>query len=198
MEVFLFNLNFKICFFYILIRDKTKISLLSVFIRALQFLSASLKQEEKTRANAMQCCRQRLTIDWSQLAYYWLITRSRELSENARWRWLVRLQAPEKIQFFVWLMFHNSLLTNILRFHRKLTADARCGRCHLAEELDIVHCLRDCPMVSRYGIDWDFEMHASGFNCTDIKEWIISFASADRSTHLFLVALWWIWDNETW
>jgi hypothetical protein len=66
----------------------------------------------------------------------------------------VRLQAPEKIKFFVWLiLFHiNSLRTNILRFHRKLAADARCGRCHLAEELDIVHSLRDCPMAK---LIWD-------------------------------------------
>ncbi|KAL3567187.1 hypothetical protein D5086_032602 [Populus alba] len=48
-------------------------------------------------------------------------------------------------------MFHaNSLLTNILRFHHKLTADARCGGCHLAEEeVDIVHSLRDCPMAKQ-------------------------------------------------
>jgi hypothetical protein len=40
-------------------------------------------------------------------------------------------------------------------------------------------------------------MHASGFKyCTDIKVWIVSFASADRSTHLFLVALWWIWGQR--
>ena len=78
--------------------------------------------------------------------YAWLLSQNRTWLENSNWSWIWRLHAPEKVRFLFWLILHNAIPTNLMRFSRGLAVSALCARCNLEEE-GILHCLRDCPVA---------------------------------------------------
>ncbi|CAN1139910.1 Putative ribonuclease H protein At1g65750 [Linum perenne] len=61
---------------------------------------------------------------------------------NRVWKW----GGPSRIQFFLWLLSHEKLLTNLERKRRHMTQDSSCPRCAHTEE-SIFHILRDCPFA---------------------------------------------------
>lgn len=76
----------------------------------------------------------------------WLLSVHNEahLSPLASFRWLWKLEIPEKICMFLWLILHKSLPTNSVRRHRNLVNSPACQVCsHVME--DTLHYIRDCP-----------------------------------------------------
>lgn len=70
---------------------------------------------------------------------------SKEIRANTnQWRWIWRLQYPQKLRLFVWLLIHGRLAVNMYRNHIGATTSSWCDRCHDDEE-SILHMLRDCP-----------------------------------------------------
>lgn len=70
------------------------------------------------------CCRK-----WSQEEPKWKVV----------WSW----KEPKKMKTFLWLVFHNTLMTNERWIKRKMTADGGCSRCNEGEETT-EHVLRSC------------------------------------------------------
>lgn len=63
---------------------------------------------------------------------------------SACWKKVWRLQLPQRIKFFLWLLFHDRLMTNSNRFLRWITTDPRCFICGSVEENN-EHIFRECP-----------------------------------------------------
>lgn len=92
-------------------------------------------------------------IIWGQLksgiftaksAYEWWIHEPANHSNfPGDWNWVWKLQTPENIKHFTWLILQNSLPTNFFRTKRHISFDPFCCRCGLEDE-SIIHLLRDC------------------------------------------------------
>lgn len=63
---------------------------------------------------------------------------------HPKWKFVWKMLVPQRIRFFLWLVFHDRVMTNTFRFVRGLTDDPRCGVCAEVEE-NIEHILRKCP-----------------------------------------------------
>ncbi|RYR24144.1 hypothetical protein Ahy_B02g057644 [Arachis hypogaea] len=59
------------------------------------------------------------------------------------WKW----NGPERIRSFIWLVAHETILTNTKRKRRHLTIDARCHQCNFVTE-DALHVLRNCSSAT--------------------------------------------------
>jgi hypothetical protein len=70
----------------------------------------------------------------------------KELCSDSCWNWIWELQVPEKINFFIWLIFHDALPTDLLQLNHHLTSTSACPRFLIAAE-DELHYLRDYGMV---------------------------------------------------
>lgn len=66
--------------------------------------------------------------------YTWLLHKNRQLDFSVDWKWVWKIPAPEKCRFLVWLMCHDALPTNELRFSRGLASNPLCQRCHRVPE----------------------------------------------------------------
>jgi ribonuclease HI len=63
--------------------------------------------------------------------------------EHTIWKRIWRLQVPERVKTFIWMMLHGRLLTNSLKSKMRL-CHAMSAFCGDVEE-NILHVLRDCP-----------------------------------------------------
>ena len=79
--------------------------------------------------------------------YRWLLAKEKGWDSHVDWRWLWKLKCPEKIKLLLWLVFHNALPTNCLRYQRGLAMSAQCSRSGEEDE-DVLHCLRDWSFSS--------------------------------------------------
>ncbi|KAL4272206.1 hypothetical protein GQ457_13G013010 [Hibiscus cannabinus] len=68
------------------------------------------------------------------------------LSEVGEWRRIWKLSVPQRIRVFVWLVFHDLLLTNVERHRRHMTNSNLCELCGDSPE-SVDHVLRSCAMV---------------------------------------------------
>ncbi|KAL4291469.1 hypothetical protein GQ457_14G003410 [Hibiscus cannabinus] len=64
-----------------------------------------------------------------------------------------KLEVPQRIQVFVWLSFHERLLTNVERARRRMTSLVTCEICGSGHE-DIEHVLRSCTAAKGCGPEW--------------------------------------------
>lgn len=74
-------------------------------------------------------------------AYDFINDESNDLKE---WQWFWKLKVPQKFKTFLWLIFHNKLPTNLLRFRRGITNSDLCPRCNNSSE-NLDHLFKDCP-----------------------------------------------------
>ncbi|KAL5769785.1 hypothetical protein ACOSP7_013939 [Xanthoceras sorbifolium] len=122
-------------------------------------------------------------------------------SNVADWegRFIWKLKLPPKIIYFLWLVFHGKLLTNLQRNIRGLSNVAVCPRCEEGIK-DIQHLLCNCrfsAVVCR--AVWRGCMETVSFNSC-VKEWLISNLNhkcLDRnhmpSYLVFAHTLWLLW-----
>lgn len=77
-------------------------------------------------------------------AYEWLLPEPiNHLTFTGSWTWVWKQKLPEKIKFFIWLIQHESLPTNLLRIKWHFSFASSYCRCGLEEE-NITYLLRDC------------------------------------------------------
>ena len=62
------------------------------------------------------------------------------------WKKIWKLELPQKIRMFMWLVYHGKLLKNNERMHRGLTANPNCHVCRDKIE-DLDQLFRSCPSV---------------------------------------------------
>uniref|UniRef100_A0A6N2N1I9 Reverse transcriptase zinc-binding domain-containing protein n=1 Tax=Salix viminalis TaxID=40686 RepID=A0A6N2N1I9_SALVM len=60
------------------------------------------------------------------------------------WKW----KGLERIKVFLWTVAHNAVMTNELRWRRRITDNRYCCYCGNAVE-NLIHVLRDCPKARR-------------------------------------------------
>ncbi|PNX71251.1 ribonuclease H, partial [Trifolium pratense] len=75
-------------------------------------------------------------------AYDWLL-KPQPINNHSNWKWIWQVRLPSNIQFFVWQVLHNSILTKDVLHHRRICDSNVCPRCLDAFET-ILHCLFDC------------------------------------------------------
>ena len=76
------------------------------------------------------------------------------------WHWLLKLKCLEQIKLFLWLLLHNTLPTNALRFQRGLAVSSCCPCCGELVE-DDMHYLRNCYFVASVWSAIDFNSFMS-------------------------------------
>ncbi|GKU94254.1 hypothetical protein SLEP1_g7776 [Rubroshorea leprosula] len=125
----------------------------------------------------------------SKSAYY--LARNLPLLSNCSWSWVWRMDTLPRIQFFLWLLKHDRLLTYDTLFNWGIVDSNICPRCHQAPET-INHIFRDCffakllwylltpnTINTRYqNLDFDgwLYAHSTHSNLSDYRKWSTSFS----------------------
>ena len=78
-------------------------------------------------------------------AYNMLMTQT-NTSLDGIWSLIWKLKVPPKIQMFVWLLYHEKILTNEETMRSRMTNDPRCHSCR-DETKDLDHLFRTCRDV---------------------------------------------------
>lgn len=111
---------------------------------------------------------------------------SNQEPDGRAWKWLWKVKIPQKLKCFLWLILHDRLLTNQLRFRRNMTTTVECPRCGLYYE-DSSHLLRECPCAKAIWIEIkDFKWWEEGCK-QPLAEWV---ASNLKKTIVFLDTKW--------
>lgn len=118
---------------------------------------------------------------------------SNQEADGRTWKWLWKAKIPQKLKCFLWLILHDRLLTNQLRFKRNMTTTAVCPRCGLYSE-DSSHLLRECPCAKAIwteikGLRWWEE----GCNLP-LAEWV---ANNLKNKNVFLDVKWYRFFSAT-
>ncbi|KAK9087220.1 hypothetical protein Syun_029614 [Stephania yunnanensis] len=74
------------------------------------------------------------------------VLRSSPHEEEVPWKWIWKLQRPQKFNYLLWLGVHERLLTQLQRFHHNLAPSPLCQRCGEADEA-VFHLFRDCRAI---------------------------------------------------
>ncbi|KAJ7982509.1 Ribonuclease H [Quillaja saponaria] len=83
-----------------------------------------------------------------------------------------RIQTLPRIKFFVWLAYLNKLLTNDLRWKRKMVDLPSCSLCSSLVE-DVLHAIRDCSHVSQIWQKMVPSFMQSSFFSANLNDWFI-------------------------
>nr|POF05174.1 putative ribonuclease h protein [Quercus suber] len=93
------------------------------------------------------------------------LARNEETRPNAFSRdWLWKIDTIPKIQYFIWLCYHNSVLVRKTLADRGLTCHTTCPLCQNHEE-SISHLLRDCSFALKFWEDLEhgwFKLNSDG------------------------------------
>ena len=77
-----------------------------------------------------------------KIAYNCLIENDRFASDRI-FKEVWRLQAPQRLKAFMWIVAHDALLTNAARVRRGMANDDKCILCDKLTKT-MLHVLRDC------------------------------------------------------
>ncbi|KAL4385217.1 hypothetical protein GQ457_15G009690 [Hibiscus cannabinus] len=107
---------------------------------------------------------------------YDFLTNDLGICESNVWRKIWRLGVPQRIRTFIWLAFHERLMTNVEGVRRHLSALELCGICGGDRE-DVAHVLRDCVVAKGlWTKQWLFKnLFDATFMAID-ADWSIRFA----------------------
>ncbi|KAK8506642.1 hypothetical protein V6N12_073595 [Hibiscus sabdariffa] len=150
-------------------------------------------------------------VCWGVNSNKWFSVRSDyEVREGSRhgpteqiWRTINRFKGLPRIRYFLWLLSHGLILTNVGRYRRHLTLDCRCSVCGDEWE-DMDHIFRRCPVACSV---WDTLIRADKkgeIYSMDFKRWLFVNLSNSRGfcrdhVHwdiLFGSLLWCLWKKR--
>ncbi|CAL1382373.1 unnamed protein product [Linum trigynum] len=130
-------------------------------------------------------------------AVEWLSDETWEAEEDNshhHWKRLWKWTGPNCIKHFLWLVFHDRLMTNVQRKRRRLTTDDTCPMCKRGPETT-EHILRQCPsslqVWNRLGIQETSLTYGLGF-----AAWLDEHLKRDQEGLLFGVAAWYLWKRR--
>ncbi|XVF81675.1 hypothetical protein PTKIN_Ptkin15bG0174300 [Pterospermum kingtungense] len=119
--------------------------------------------------------------------------------EDTLWNVIWKLDVPNRIRCFLWLVKHQRLMCNAERLGRGFTNDGCCALCHGSLE-NVQHVVRHCPEISSI---WTMLLPADElhYQCTlDFDRWlhhnicstIHNFANLPWNV-VFATVIWWQW-----
>ncbi|XP_061361919.1 uncharacterized protein LOC133305695, partial [Gastrolobium bilobum] len=130
---------------------------------------------------------------------YDYLSRSDYVAGSSRWDLVWHWEGPQRIKFFLWLLFGNKLLTNAVRVRRNMTNIAVCPRCHSSVEEDN-HAFRQCSWVREVWKCWVDVRELEAFLSDDMEDWITKNLDRDRRNSSwrlkFGVICWFIWKDQ--
>ncbi|XP_016168765.1 uncharacterized protein LOC107611342 [Arachis ipaensis] len=131
---------------------------------------------------------------WKEADYIaWRSSSNGQFSIKSAYQNLMETQGPERVRTFLWLVAHNTILTNLERRRRHLTTDGACPRCWHHEEL-VIHVLRDCFYARSI---WQRLIPPNGINSffnTSLNNWLsLNLTSNNNWSCLFGVAASSLW-----
>lgn len=83
------------------------------------------------------------------------------------WKW----KGPQRIKLFLWMVAHDSLLTNVTRHYRHLTSNNLCP-IYVFEPKTLLHTSRDCGIVHDVWLQLVDPIHKDDFFGWDREEWL--------------------------
>ncbi|CAL1400097.1 unnamed protein product [Linum trigynum] len=109
---------------------------------------------------------------------------------KAIWKW----DGPNRIRHFLWLAFHDRLMTNCERKRRRICVHDTCELCKAAPESS-EHVLRHCVMAAQVwqALGISDSTLTIGLNMTD---WMARNLKDSKSGLLFGVAAWYLWKRR--
>ena len=124
------------------------------------------------------------------------IIQANDSASDSKWKTCWRLQLPQRIRYFLWLILHQRVLSNAERVRRKLLDNPICNIC-LAPEENLDHLLRKCPNAHN---TWQ-ELEVVGMHCTardaGFENWLYQNISGHHENpewaERFVITLWFIW-----
>ncbi|CAN1135031.1 Putative ribonuclease H protein At1g65750 [Linum perenne] len=108
------------------------------------------------------------------------------------WRLAWRWKGPNRIKHFIWLVFHNRILTNEERNRRHLTNQVVCPRCSIHSE-SLSHVIRDCYFALQVWENVLPNLITDGDRSLDFKQWWREKLADDTSSISVGVTAWVIW-----
>ncbi|CAN1188832.1 Putative ribonuclease H protein At1g65750 [Linum perenne] len=108
------------------------------------------------------------------------------------WRLAWRWKGPNRIKHFIWLVFHNRILTNEERNRRHLTNQVVCPRCSIHSE-SLSHVIRDCCFALQVWENVLPNLITDGDSSLDFKQWWREKLADDTSSISVGVTAWVIW-----
>lgn len=128
---------------------------------------------------------------------------SQVFDDAAIWKMIWRVPTPQKVHVFLWLLWHDRLLTNNERRRRHMTKDGFCPLCTASLETRI-HPLRDCAFaMTVWRIVVPRQAHNIFFSLS-IKERLVWNLQDKGSLHyeemewqtLFVILYWLLWNSR--
>lgn len=120
-------------------------------------------------------------------------------NNKEKWKDIWKLQVPNKVCIFIWILKQRRLMTNVERSRRGLTTDTRCPLCGEYNE-DDDHCIRKCVQAAEI---WEVFLPfgaKNSFFTLDFDCWLTLNVTGNmnRNTHdkwgeTFALVAWWIW-----
>lgn len=121
----------------------------------------------------------------------------------AGWSRIWQLRVQQCVKVFVWMLGHDRILTNFLRWRRGLSATSDYERCH-GEREDALHVIHDCQSSKEVWECFQPPELKDGVLNSDMKTWILqNFLVKDRPSwggewpEVMAIICWnvWKWRN---
>ncbi|KAK7265732.1 hypothetical protein RJT34_33355 [Clitoria ternatea] len=113
-----------------------------------------------------------------------------------QWKWLSRLEIPQRCKLFLCLLLNH-------RLHTSTLLPPTCPFCHQHDAL--LHMLRDCPRSRNLWLHLVAPQHQHAFFSCSLRDWMLTFLQHPwsnvnhKDTVLFAATVWLLWkDRITW
>lgn len=134
-------------------------------------------------------------------------------NNTEQWRWLWRLNIPQRCKIFLWLALNDRLPTNNSSKSPPFITDpvsSSCPFCHGQETL--LHLLRDCTRAKNTWTRLVAPHHQRGFFSCSMWDWMVTYLqqpwssvnydcsnAMDKDGALFAATVWLLWkDRKSW
>ncbi|CAI0409373.1 unnamed protein product [Linum tenue] len=117
-----------------------------------------------------------------------------QVQARPKWKQIWKWDGPHRIRHFLWLAFHNRLLTNCERKRRKFCHQDSCDTCNSAPE-STEHVLRQCAYATQVWHD----LGISDNNLTiglNLADWMAEHLKNAQTGLLFGVGAWYLWKRR--
>lgn len=108
------------------------------------------------------------------------------MPNSEKWRWLWRLQIPQRCKIFLWLALNDRLPTNASTAAappRVLDFASSCHCCPFCHGMEtLLHVLRDCPRAKNTWVHLVAPHHHHAFFSASLWDWMVTYLQQPWST----------------
>ncbi|XP_038688673.1 uncharacterized protein LOC119987842 [Tripterygium wilfordii] len=166
-----------------------------------QKLAAFMLSEDDDVVDSL-CWGKSCSGEFSIKTAYDIATGYEGVNTNKIWRSIWKIEAPQRVKAFIWMVKHQRLLCNSERVRRGFTDVPFCKNCP-GEIEDVDHLFRRCPMAVHI---WNLLMPPVEIRCQNLmgfQDWLSYNLCKNSVTDLgaswdtmFVVAIWSIWRSR--